>query len=59
MSEMTEKGRLVAKKVRSLLDSPQEGASKLETIEIILTVSTADTNSGLVVLANAALFYYW
>jgi len=56
---MTEKGRLVAKNVRSLLDSPQEGAYKLETIEIILTVSTADTDSGLVVLANAALFYYW
>ena len=33
--------------------------SKLETIEIILTVSTAETNRGLVVLANATLFYYW
>jgi hypothetical protein len=37
----------------------KRGAPKLETIETILTVSTTETNSGLVVLANAALFYYW
>jgi hypothetical protein len=46
------------RRVRALLESPQAVTFKLETIEIILTLPTGETNSSLVVLANAALFYY-
>jgi hypothetical protein len=44
--------------VRPLLESPRDATSKLETIEIILTLPTGEINSSLVVLANVALFYY-
>jgi hypothetical protein len=56
---MSEIRQLMANKMWSLLESPQSGTSKLETIEIILTVSTTEKDSSLVVLANVAPFYYW